>query len=103
MPATSALPILLSLLIRKDVRAPRALSFPTTMPVCLPLQGTAICKTEGLPLDHPLPLSADFSETEQEKAQAVLRSVIKHWGALGEVTTAQLQHSFFVREGRRGR
>ena len=53
MPATSALPILLSLLIRKDVRAPRALSFPTTMPVCLPLQGTAICKTEGLPLDHP--------------------------------------------------
>ena len=52
MPATSALLTLLSLLIRKDVRAPRALSYPTTMPACLPLrEETAICKTEGLPLD----------------------------------------------------
>ena len=57
----------------------------------------ALC---GLPLDHPLPTSANFTTEAQEKAQAVLRSVIKHWGALGDVTTAQLQHSFLMREGR---
>ena len=54
----------------------------------------------GLPLDHPLPLTGNFSDEDQEKAQAVLRSVIKHWGALGEVSPAQLQHSFLMREGR---
>lgn len=53
-----------------------------------------------LPLDHPLPMELELTDREQEKAHLFLTSVIKHWGVLGDVVPAQLQHTYLIREGR---
>ncbi|MFC5696172.1 contractile injection system tape measure protein [Pseudomonas sp. GCM10022186] len=54
----------------------------------------------GLPFNEPLPRRVELSEREREEADALLRSVIQHWGRLGNTSPAGLREGFLTRAGR---
>ncbi|MCY1406868.1 hypothetical protein D9M71_221480 [compost metagenome] len=47
-----------------------------------------------------MPRRIEFSEQEREESEALLRSVIGHWGRLGNTTPAGLREGFLSRPGR---
>lgn len=57
----------------------------------------------GLPFSEPVPRRVEFSEQERAESEALLRSVISHWGRLGSATPAGLREGFLTRPGRLGR
>ncbi|MCY1493426.1 hypothetical protein D9M68_272620 [compost metagenome] len=54
----------------------------------------------GLPFSEPVPRRIEFSEQERAESEALLRSVIGHWGRLGNTTPAGLREGFLSRPGR---
>lgn len=53
----------------------------------------------GLPLNTPIPRSANIQPQEQQEAEALLRSVISHWGKLGNTSPDGLREGFLTRSG----
>lgn len=60
------------------------------------LLGKLLC---GLPFDHPLPRQYNLSTQERDEASALLRSLIEHWGRLGNTSPAGLREGFLLRPG----
>ena len=56
-----------------------------------------LCK---MPLEIPVYPEPAFTDTEMEEAEHLLRTVIKHWGALGNASPDGLREGFLQREGR---
>ncbi len=54
----------------------------------------------GMPLNVPLDKFKTLSVVEKEEAQELLKAVIKHWKALGDVSLESLQEGFLQRSGK---
>ncbi|MDX2286892.1 MAG: contractile injection system tape measure protein [Bacteroidia bacterium] len=54
----------------------------------------------GLPLDAPVPASAELTERETELAEALLTQICKRWPPLKNSSNDGLRGSFLIREGR---
>ena len=54
----------------------------------------------GLRLDLPIERGVVLKKKEKKEADALLKAVIKHWGALGNASIEALREGFFNRDGK---
>ena len=54
----------------------------------------------GLRLDLPIERTIVLKKKEKKEADALLKAVIKHWGALGNASIEALREGFFNRDGK---
>ena len=52
----------------------------------------------GWPLGRPLPSQSVLDEVEKQQADQILKSIVAHWTALGNVTVDDLRHRFIRRQ-----
>jgi hypothetical protein len=54
----------------------------------------------NVPFETPIDSRLDLTEKERKEANELLETIIKYWGALGEVSAESLQEGFLQRDGK---